>query len=125
MELVQLDGKTKLQIHLDHVKQQIIINNVSIPAAVTANEPGERLAIFEPNKDFWDIWRKYKQYVKQIAPSEEHAKNWGADKGVIKQLGPIKVWSNPYDDSFRAYYDELKLFEDHEKKWRKINENRN
>ena len=107
-----------LKIKLNQVEQKIIIDNISVPATIMG-EPGQRICVFEPNKEFWDFWRKYKRQVKQIAPSKEHAENWGSDSGIIKQLGPFKVWKNPYDNSYRGYYDELDLFKEHEKKWSK------
>ena len=114
-----------MRITLDHENQIITINNISIPASISGEE-GKRIAIFEPNKEFWAFWKEHKDQVKQIAPSEEYTKVWGDDRGVMKKLGEITIWRNCKEDvitkektySFRGYYDELKLFEEHEEKWK-------
>lgn len=107
-----------MQITLDQEKQRIIINSISIPASISGSE-GERIAIFEPNKEFWGLWRQYEDKVIQTAPSDDFREIWGDKFAKIKKLGRIEVWYNAYNDSFKAYYDELDLFGEHLEKWKK------
>ena len=85
------------QIEINQEDSTIIINGVSIEAEIVG-EPGQRMCSWTPTPAFWKVWTQYEPILK---------------------FDGITIWRNPYNDEWRCYYDELKIFADHEQKWLK------